>query len=152
MRGPDEARGNRLATLNIRSATVGGLEVALRELKQGNVDVGVLKETKFMEGVYARQGAGYTVCILEAEGRHWGVIPVVWREEAGYQVEGIVNFVPKMVSFLLTSGLQIWYVVGAYVPPNDSQDFHCVEHVLAMAPKRMDVIVLGDLNARLWEP
>ena len=45
---------------------------------------------------------------------------VVLREEAGLQVEGIINFVPNLVTFLLKSGLQRWYVVGAYMPLNDA--------------------------------
>ena len=48
----------RLATLNIRSGRAGGLEAALRALRQGNIDVGVLKETKLTDGIHARQGEG----------------------------------------------------------------------------------------------
>ena len=43
----------RLATLKIMSGREGGLDVALRALRQGNVDVGVLQETKLMGGIHA---------------------------------------------------------------------------------------------------
>ena len=41
MKGLDEANRIRIVSLNIRSGQAGGLEVGLRALKQGNVDVGV---------------------------------------------------------------------------------------------------------------
>ena len=40
VRGLDEARGVRFATLNIRSGRAGGLEETLRALNQDNLDVG----------------------------------------------------------------------------------------------------------------
>ena len=45
-------------------------------------------------------------------------------------MEGIFNFVQKLARFLLTLGLQRWYIVGAYVPPNDAPDVHHIEQVL----------------------
>ena len=51
----------KLATLNIRSGRVGGLEAALRSLRQVSVDVGVLKGTKLTEGIHACHGEGYYV-------------------------------------------------------------------------------------------
>ena len=66
-------------------------------------------------------------------------------------MEGIVIFGTNVVSFLLTSGLQIWYVVGAYVPPNDATAVHCIEQDLEEAPKGMKVIMLGYLNITLRE-
>ena len=70
-------------------------------LKKGNVDVGVLQEKNITKGIHTSYGAGHVVWEMEAESRHWGVVVVVWREEAGWQVEGIVNFGPNMAIFLL---------------------------------------------------
>ena len=61
VRGSIEAIGIRLATLNIRSGSLGGLEAALLALKQGNVDVGVLQDMKLTDGIHVWLGAGYTV-------------------------------------------------------------------------------------------
>ena len=66
MRGLDEARVIRLNTLNIFSGRAGRLEAALRALKQGNLDVGVVQETKIIDGIHARQGAGYDIWAPEA--------------------------------------------------------------------------------------
>ena len=67
-------------------------------------------------------------------------------------MEGIVNFGPKIASFLLTLVLQRWYVVRSYVPQNDATAVHRIEQDLEVAPKVMDAILLGDLNIRLREP
>ena len=57
-----------------------------------------------------------------------------------------------MVSFFLASRARQWYVVGAYMPPNDDPLVHCVDQALKAAPKGVELILLGDLNARLREP
>ena len=150
--GSCKANGIKLATLNIRSGRAVGLEAALRAMNQVNVYVDILQETKLWDRIHARQGAGYAVWASTAESRHRGGVSVVWREDAGWQVEGIVNFGPNMESFLLMSGLWRWYVVGAYVPPNEATDVHGVEQTLEASPKGMQAIMLQDVNASLKEP
>ena len=66
-------------------------------------------------------------------------------------MEGIVNFGPNLASFLLTSVSRRWYVVGAYMPPHDVPVVYCIEQASGVAPKVMEVIVLGDLNIRLGD-
>ena len=61
MRGLDKAKVIRHVTLKIRSRRVGGLEAALRYLKQGNIDVVVLQETELTERIHAWQRYGYAV-------------------------------------------------------------------------------------------
>ena len=46
----DTGRGIRLTSLNIRMGRAGGLDTALRALYQGNVDMGLLQETKLTQG------------------------------------------------------------------------------------------------------
>ena len=61
------------------------------------------------------------------------------------------NYVPSMVSFLLTPGAWRWYVVGAYVPKNDVYVVHWLEQVMADKSKRVGTILLGELNTCLGE-
>ena len=51
-RGSGKANGIRLATINIMSGRAGGLEAVLGYLKQGNLDVGVLQDTKLTDGIH----------------------------------------------------------------------------------------------------
>ena len=57
-----------------------------------------------------------------------------------------------MVSFFLTSGSRIWYVVGAYMTPNDALAIHYIEPAFEVASKGMEVILLGGLNVMLRKP
>ena len=86
MRDLVEARGIKLAMLNIRSGREVGLEAALRALKQVNIYVGLLQEMKLTNGIHARQGAGCAIWATEAEIRHQGGIEVVRRKESRWQV------------------------------------------------------------------
>ena len=53
------------------------MEAALRALKQGNIDVGILQEMKMKDGIHPRQGSGYTVWETAACIRHREVVAVV---------------------------------------------------------------------------
>ena len=77
---------------------------------------------------------------------------MVWREAVGWQVEGMVDFDPNMVSSLMTLGLRRWYIVGVYAAPNDEPVVHRVHQALRVAPKELEVFFLGDLNVRLRNP
>ena len=71
------ARAIRIVSLNIRPGRASGLEAALRALKQGNVEVGVLQEMKLKKGIHTRYGVGYAVWETEADSRHWGIFAVI---------------------------------------------------------------------------
>ena len=72
-KGPEERKGIRIASLNIRSGRVGGMEEALRDFHQGNVNVGVLQEAKLTRRIHTRYRAGYSVWATHVESRHRGV-------------------------------------------------------------------------------
>ena len=52
----------------------------------------------------------------------------------------------------ITLGAQSWYIIGAYMPPNDVLALHQLEKALAEKPKGAEIIFLGDLNAVLEYP
>ena len=55
-----------------------------------------------------------------------GGVAVVWHQKLVWKVKGMENYGPNVVSFLLILGVQRWYAVGAYVPPNDMPMVHRV--------------------------
>ena len=56
----------RFGTYNIRNGRGGGLELALRGMAQANIDLGIFQETKFTEGIYTCESAGYRVIATDA--------------------------------------------------------------------------------------
>ena len=77
---------------------------------------------------------------------------MVWRAAKGWQVEGTASFGPNVMSFLLMSGARLCYVVGEYVPPKDVPAMHSMDQALRAASKGLEIILMGDLNARLGDP
>ena len=89
---------------------------------------------------------------MQVDIRNQGGVAVVRREKSGWQLEGITNYGPNVVSLLLTTGRRRWYVIRSYVPQNDAPTCACVEQVIGNAVKGVEVILMGDLNVRLLEP
>ena len=56
----------RFGTYNICNDRKGGLEMALRGMSQADMDLGIIKETKLMDGIYTRGSAGYSVIATNA--------------------------------------------------------------------------------------
>ena len=61
-------------------------------------------------------------------------------------------FGPNVVSFTVKSGQKHWYVVRAYVPPNDFLEVQRITHVLACGPEGVGKLLVGDINACLENP
>ena len=77
---------------------------------------------------------------------------MVWIAAKGCHMEGTARFCPNVVSFLLTLGARQWYIVGAYVPPNNMPAVNCVEQALRSDSKGLEMILMGDLDVRLVYP
>ena len=43
-------------------------------------------------------------------------------------------------------------MVGSYVPLNNVRAVYCVEQAFIVAPKGLEIILMGDLNVRLGDP
>ena len=54
----DGTVSSRFGTYNIRNGRKVGLEAALWGISQANMDLGILQETKLIDGVYTRGSAG----------------------------------------------------------------------------------------------
>ena len=66
---------------------------------------------KLTDGMHVQQGEGYSVWSIDVEIRHLGGVALVWREDAGWQVKGNINFGTNVASFFLMLGSYIWYVI-----------------------------------------
>ena len=68
---------------------------------------------------------------------------MVWIAAKGWQVDNTASLCPNVVSFLLTLEARWFYVVGAYMPPNNGPGVHRMEQSLRSAPKGLDIILMG---------
>ena len=87
----------RFGTYNIRNGRNGGLEAALREMSQANVDLGILQETKLTDIIYTRGSAGYSVVATDAPSRHRGGVAIFYRPAPHLAVEAVRKFGPNVI-------------------------------------------------------
>ena len=141
----------KFGTYNIRNGQNGGLQAALREMDQANLDMGILQETKITDGVYTRASAGYRVVATDALSRHRGGIAMFYREGAGFAVEEVRQYGPNVLSFEVVSGRRRWYIIRCYIAPDDAQTIERVVTALGGQPKGTALVVVGNLNTNLGE-
>ena len=103
-----------ITTLNIRLGRAGSLETALHVLRQGNIGIRVLQETKLTGGIHMQRSSGYTVRTTEAESQHRGGIAIFWKDREELGVEGVRNFGPNWVSFIIQLGQKFLYGAWKY--------------------------------------
>ena len=121
-------------TYNTRNGRNGGLEAALREMAQANIDLGVFQETKCTDGVYTRASAGYRVIATDAPIRHRGGVALFYREEADFAVEEVRKYGPNVLSFKVVTGRRRWYIIGCYIAPDDARTIERVVTALGDQP------------------
>ena len=102
--------------------------------------------------IHKRFSLGYKVWATEVETQHWGGITVFWREEVGWEVERARSFGTIVVYFTVMLGNKYWYVVGAYVPPNDPSEVHHITYAVTWCPAGVGKMLVGNLNACLKHP
>ena len=142
----------RFGTYNICNGRNGGLEAALREMSQANMDLGILQETKLTYGIYTRGSVGYSVVATDAPSRHRGGIAIFYRSEAHFAVEAVEKFGPNIIGFQLATGARRWYIVGVYLAPDDTETMERVIEAIRSRPRGAELLVAGDFNVDLVTP
>ncbi len=59
---------------------------------------------------------------------------------------------PNVITFVVVTGVEWYYVVGCYIPPNNLTTLTHVEGAWNICPKGHVPILLGDLNINLVSP
>lgn len=84
------------------------------------IDLGVLTDTKCVNGIYTREAEGYKVVATEAKSRNQGGVALFYRKDAeGWAVEGTRTFGPNVIRATLVTGKGCWTVIGAFIPPSE---------------------------------
>ena len=141
----------KFGTYNIRSRRNGGLESALWGMSQANMDLDILQETKFTEGIYTRKSAGYRVVATDALIRHRGRVALFYRPSPLFKVEAVREYIPNVLSFKVVTVERRWYIIGCYLAPDDAETIERVVAALGDKPRGTSLIVAGDLNTDLGD-
>ena len=97
------------------------------------IGVALLQETKVTDNRHTRLTSGYSVYCTTAPSAQQGGIALLWdTAHRDFEVEGLVERTPNVLTFQLVTGRARYYIVGCYIPPTDLGG---IEHVRA-APAR----------------
>ena len=145
----------KIANLNIQDGRNSRLNGALRCMKQMDVDIGVLTETKFSNNKFTKVDEGYTVVGTVTDGNKGGVV-LFYRDGADdWVLESIKTFGPNVIRGTIVSGQKRWYIIGAYIPPSeeDGRTLDCIAQAReSVHNHRWPTLLLGDLNCDLGRP
>jgi exonuclease III len=151
---PETVPKLRLATLNILDGRNNRLNAALRCMKQMNVDVGILTETKFHNNMFTKNAEGYGV-VGTITTSNTGGVALIHRNSKHWGLESTKTFGPNVVRTTLVSGQRRWYIIGVYIPPSDETgttlDF-LSEAYRSVPNPTWPVIVMGDVNMDMQNP
>jgi len=149
-----------ICTYNILAAEGRGsdgcnrLEQVMRCMRLMNIDLGILTETKLVQGCHTVSAEGYDIVASAAKSKHQGGVALFYRKSKNFHVEGTRTFGPNVIGATLVAGRKRWRIVGAYIPPSEvdgsTLDFiQAAAAAAATSSQHIPLILLGDLNVDL---
>ena len=139
----------RIASYNILTGRRWRLESALRAMDQMGVDFGFFLEAKLTEGIHTRYSSEYHVLATSAPSPHQGGIAMFYKDSPRWHVESVRYHGPNVMSCMLVTASRRFGVVGAYLPPADTDTLDYLTAALDCFPRDCIPVVLGDLNVDL---
>jgi hypothetical protein len=142
-----------LATWNIRCRRNTGLTSAAKGLAQMGVNCVVLTKVKITNGKYPRCASGFKIILSTATSHSQGGIALLWNKgHASFKVKVVKIVTPNLLTFQLVTGYKRFYMMGTYIPPNDTTGADALHEAWALCPANCIPLVLGDLNVNFKHP
>ena len=96
---------------------------AAKGLAQIGIGAAILTEMKITDDRYPKLTSGYKVILLKAMTNKQGGIALVWKEgHSSFEVEAARVVTPNLLTFQLVTGYKRFYVMGIYIPPNNTTE------------------------------
>ena len=89
----------RFGTYNIQNRRNSGIESALREMAQTNLELGVFQKTKVTDRLHMRNPQGYGFLAAHMPSRHCGGISIFYCNAPHFQVKAYQPHGPNVTSF-----------------------------------------------------
>ncbi len=96
--------------------------------------------------------SGYSIVASDAPSMHQGGIALFWRANKTYEVKDWCIRKPSVLSFVVVTGNQCFYVLGCYIPPTNLSTLPQVEQALNKCLQGHTPHLIGDLNVNLCAP
>ncbi len=142
-----------LATWNICCGQNTGLTSAAKGLAQMGVNCAVLTKVKITNNKYPRCASGFKVISSKVTSHSQGGIALLWNKgHASFEVEAAKIVTPNLLTFQLVLGYEQFYVMGTYIPPNNTTGVDALRTAWALCPANCIPLVLADLNINFEHP
>jgi hypothetical protein len=142
-----------IATWNIRCGRNLGLASAAKGLVQMGVGCALLTEVKITDDRYPKFASGYKITSSKATGHNQGGIALMWKESHQFfEVEAATAVTPNLMTVQLVTGYERFYVMGIYIPPNDTTGVDALRTAWAACPANCTLLIMGDLNINFEHP
>jgi hypothetical protein len=117
------------------------------------IGAAILMEMKITDDRYPKLTSGYKVISLKGMTNKQGGIALVWKEgHSSFEVEAARVVTPNLLTFQLLTGYKQFYVMGIYIPPNDTMGVDVLWAAWNACPDGCAPIVMGDLNICFKHP
>ncbi len=142
-----------IATWNIRCGRNLGLASGAKGLAQIGIGAAILTEMKITDDRYPKLTSGYKVILSKATTNKQGGIALVWKVgHSSFKVEAACVVTPNLLTFPLVTGYEQFYVMGIYIPPNNTMGVDALWAAWIACPDGCAPIVMGDLNICFEHP
>ena len=96
---------------------------------------------------------GYNVIASKATSHNQGGVALLWKEGDDLPgVEAACIVMPNLLTFQLITDVERFYVMGIYIPPNDSLGVNDLRAAWNLCPADCVPLILGDLNINFKHP
>jgi hypothetical protein len=113
----------------------------------------ILTEMKITDDRYPKFTSGYNVIASKATSHKQGGIVLVWKEgHSSFEVEVACVVTPNLLTFQLVMGYKRFYVMGTYIPPNNTKGVDALRAAWNACPDGCAPIVMGDSNISFKHP
>jgi hypothetical protein len=84
---------------------------------------------------------------LKATSHSQGGVALLWNEgQASFEVKATNMVTPNLLTFQLVTGYEQFYMMGIYIPPNDTTVVDALHVAWASCSANCVSLVLGNLN------
>jgi hypothetical protein len=138
---------------NIRCGQNTGFTSAAKGLARMGVNCAISTKMKKMNNKYPRCTLGFKVISLKATSHSQGGDALLWNEgHASFKVEAANIVTPNLLTFQLITGYKLFYVMGIFIPPNNTTGVDALRAAWASCSAGCIPLVLGDLNVNFEHP
>jgi hypothetical protein len=106
-----------------------------------------------MDDRYTKFTSGYKIISSKATSHNQGGIALLWKESHQFfEVEAATVVTLNLMTFQLVTGYEQFYIMGIYIPPNNTTGVDALRTAWAACPADCTPLVMGDLNINFEHP